>query len=159
MLNWAQRFNTFCFLDNHQYQIEPHAVECILAAGVRRSVEGDAGNALEKLQNFINDSIRSDVDTQTGSWLFGHLGYDLKNEIESLSSSHPDRIGFPGLYFFEPEIVIRFSETEMIIEASNPEKVFEEINAALVPVAPAIKQVSVENRISKKACPTILFGF
>ena len=73
VLNWAQQFNTFCFLDNHQYQIEPHTMECMLAAGVKRQLKADAGNALDKFQQFIDEKK---------SWLFGHLSYDLKNEIE-----------------------------------------------------------------------------
>jgi len=140
VLNWTQRFGTFCFLDNHQYQIWPHAVECLLAAGIKRKLKAEAGNALEQLQRFIDEKP---------GWLFGHLGYDLKNEIEKLSSSHPDRIQFPGLFFFEPEIVIRFRETEMTIEATNPEKIFEEINAVILPGSPALKKVSIENRLSK----------
>jgi hypothetical protein len=45
VLNWAQRFSTFCFLDNHQYHIEPHTQECIVGAGIRRKVN-ECGNAL-----------------------------------------------------------------------------------------------------------------
>lgn len=115
VLNWTKQFSTFCFLDNHQYQLEPHSMECLLAAGVKRSVKTDAGNALEQLQQFRNEK---------DSWLFGHLGYDLKNEMEQLSSSHPDHIQFPDLFFFEPEVVIRLNEKEMIIEADDPEAIF-----------------------------------
>ena len=141
VLNWAQRFNTFCFLDNHQYQIEPHAVECLLAAGVKRQLKADAGAALEQLQQFI--------DERPG-WLFGHLAYDLKNEIEKLSSSHPDRIQFPGLFFFEPEVIIRFNENKMIIEATNPGKIFAEISAVAFSLSPAMKKVIIQNRVSKR---------
>jgi para-aminobenzoate synthetase component I len=148
VLSWTNRFNTFCFLDNHQYQTEPHTVECLLAVGVKRYIKAEAGNALEQLQQFIPS--RSDGDRQTGSWLFGHLGYDLKNEIEKLSSSNPDGIQFPGLFFFEPEVVIRFNENKMIIEASNPEEIFAEINAVASPVSGALKKLSIQNRVSKK---------
>lgn len=155
VLNWVNRFNTFCFLDNHHYQIGPYSVECLLAAGVKRQLKAEAGNALEQLKEFIDS--RSDgpprnigASCLTGSWLFGHLTYDLKNEIEKLSSSNPDAIGFPGLYFFEPEIMIRFNEKEMIIEATNPEKIFEEINAVVLQGSPATKQVRIQNRVSKK---------
>jgi para-aminobenzoate synthetase component 1 len=55
VLNWTNLFSTFCFLDNHQYQLEPHSMECLLAAGVKRSVKADAGNALEQLQQFRNE--------------------------------------------------------------------------------------------------------
>ena len=55
VLNWMQRFNTFCFLDNHQYHIEPHSVECILAAGIRRKVSANAGKAFDLLQQLIDE--------------------------------------------------------------------------------------------------------
>ncbi len=121
VLNWVQRFDTFCFLDNHQYQILPHSQECLLGAGVKRQLKANAGNALEQLQEFIGNSQ---------SWLFGHLGYDLKNEIEEVHSSHVDAIGFPDLFFFEPEFLIRLSQQEIIIEGANPKLVFDEINNA-----------------------------
>lgn len=97
----------------------PHSVECLLAAGVKRNISCNAGNALEQLQQFIDEKP---------GWLFGHLGYDLKNEIEQLSSAKPDNIGFSDLYFFEPEIIIRLNEKEMMIEAEDPKSVFDAIN-------------------------------
>ncbi len=115
VLNWTQQFSTFCFLDNHQYHIAPTSMECLLAAGVRRSISANAGTALQQLQEFRDEKK---------SWLFGHLGYDLKNEMEELRSSHPDRTGFPDLFFFEPEVIIRLHEQEMIIEADDPRKIF-----------------------------------
>ena len=120
VLSWTQQFDTFCFLDNHGYEIAPHSVECLLAAGKKRMISLNTGNALDRLQQFIDEKK---------TWLFGHLGFDLKNEIEELSSSHTDRIGFPDLFFFEPEIVIRFNEKEMMIDANNPEIIFEEIKS------------------------------
>ena len=147
VLNWTKRFNTFCFLDNHQYQIEPHTVECLLAAGVKRQLKADAGTALEQLQQFIDESP---------CWLFGHLGYDLKNEIENVSSFHTDGIEFPDLFFFEPEIIIRFNEREMIIEASNPEKIFAEISAVASPGSPVMKQVNIQSPLSKNEYTDII---
>ncbi|HYM92846.1 MAG TPA: hypothetical protein VET23_01815, partial [Chitinophagaceae bacterium] len=115
VLNRANQFSTFCFLDNHQYQIQPHSMECLLAIGEKRVIKASAGNALTQLQSFL--------DAKTG-WAFGHLGYDLKNETENLSSSLFDGIQFPDLFFFEPEILVRLNEKEIIIEADEPEKVF-----------------------------------
>ena len=116
-MNWIQQFNTFSFLDNHQYQIEPHSQECLVAAGVRDRLDFSGRGFLTHLQQF----------TASKRWLFGHLGYDLKNDLENLSSSHPDRIGFADLSFFEPEIVIRLEETVMTIEADDPLVVYEKI--------------------------------
>lgn len=142
MLNWAKQFGTFCFLDNHQYQTKPHAVECLLAAGVKRSISLYAGTALEQIQNFIDEK---------NSWLFGHLGYDLKNEIEELSSSNTSTINFPDLFFFEPEIVIKLSEKEIFIEAENPELIFKTISTVKFhnDLQSVENKIKIESRLSK----------
>ena len=44
--------------------------------------------ALEKYQRQVQD------------WLFGYMSYDLKNELEDLSSSNSDRLQFPQMHFF-----------------------------------------------------------
>lgn len=119
MLNWANQFGIFCFLDNHNYQIGPHSIECMLAAGVKTEFKAEPGAALPDLQKFIDN---------TPSWLFGHLGYDLKNEIEDLYSYNQDHIQFPCTYFFEPRIIIRLSEQEMMIESDiDPEIIFRQL--------------------------------
>lgn len=142
VLNWAKRFNTFCFLDNHQYQLEPHAVECLLAAGVRRQLSAGAGNALDQLQSFIDEK---------NSWLFGHLGYDLKNEIEQLSSSNPDNLQFPDLFFFEPEVIVRLSEKEIEIEAENPSIVYKEIKETGINTESYNRAAfNIQNRLSQE---------
>ncbi|MDZ4793426.1 MAG: anthranilate synthase component I family protein [Bacteroidota bacterium] len=147
VLNWSQRFSTFCFLDNHQYQLEPHSIECLLAAGIKRQLKANAGNALEQLQSFIDEKQ---------SWLFGHLGYDLKNEIEDFSSHNPDHSGFPDLFFFEPEIIIRLSPAEICIEGEHPESILQEVLA--IRIDPSEKAgnlafppqpVNIQNRFSQ----------
>lgn len=140
MLNWSYRFSTFCLLDNHRYNNAPHNLECILAAGVKRQISCTAGNALEQLAAFSSAGK---------CWLFGHIGYDLKNEIENLHSLHPDRTAFPDLYFFEPEIVIHLSTDEMIIEADDPQRVLNEINTAVInePIQHAVPDI--KSRLSR----------
>jgi para-aminobenzoate synthetase component I len=98
MLNWINRFSIFCFLDNHHYELAHHSRECLLAAGSVKSVQANAGNAFEELKNFYNQHQHD--------WLFGHFNYDLKNEVEEISSNHTDNIQFPELFFFIPEIII-----------------------------------------------------
>jgi para-aminobenzoate synthetase component 1 len=39
-------------------------------------------------------------------WMFGHLGYDLKNCIENLQTANSSRIGFPDLHFYRPRFVV-----------------------------------------------------
>jgi para-aminobenzoate synthetase component I len=140
VLSWIQRFNTFCFLDNHQYRIDPKSYECLLAAGVKRQLKTEAGNTLDQIQHFIDEK---------SAWLFGHICYDLKNEIEQLSSSNADKLYFPELFFFEPEIMIQFNEKEMIIESSNPEQVFKEICNVSKEAIHVKGKPEIQNKLSK----------
>ena len=142
MLSWANRFGIFCFLDNHRYQTNYHSVECLLAVGNKSSFTANAGNALNDFQNFINERPR---------WLFGHLGYDLKNEIESVTSSYKSKLGFPGIFFFEPKIIIRLSEKEMEIESEDDAgKIFEEIMQRNETNGLQHEPVNIQQRVSKK---------
>jgi para-aminobenzoate synthetase component 1 len=149
VLNWANRFNTFCFLDNHQYQLKPHSVECILAAGSLDFIKADAGSGLNHLQQFISGNKK---------WLFGHLGYDLKNEIEDVHSSHSDPVQFPDLFFFQPEVLIRLDKKEMIIESEgeDEEKIFHEILSAESSKQVASGPITIHNRINKEEYISII---
>ncbi|HYE54305.1 MAG TPA: aminodeoxychorismate synthase component I, partial [Chitinophagaceae bacterium] len=71
MLNWVNRFNICCFLDDHQYALSPHTYECLAGAGAIDIIHAPAGNAYTRLKEFA--SLHND-------WLFGHFAYDLKNE-------------------------------------------------------------------------------
>lgn len=148
MLNWLQQFDTFCFLDNHQYHIEPHTEECLAAAGVKNKF--DAGLSTDRvydLQNFIDRSKKK--------WLFGHLNYDFKNVLTKSISYHPDHIRFPDAFFFEPSIFIRVSEKEVIIEAEEPELIFSQINNTDI-VSATLEKVRVNSRIGKEEYLSII---
>jgi para-aminobenzoate synthetase component 1 len=147
VLNWTQQFGTFCFLDNHQYHIEPHTFECLLGAGVKRNISCNAGNALNELQHFLQ---------KKGTWLFGHLGYDLKNELESLQSNHPDQIGFPDLHFFEPEVLIRVTSKEIEIQCEGPKKVYEEIMGSSYNTLLTPPKVEMHPRFQKEEYITLI---
>jgi len=122
MLNWANQFSIFCLLDNHQYTFEQPAFECLLGAGKKRDVKAAAGNAYPLLKDFCSSKK---------TYLFGHFGYDLKNETEQLYSDNFDGIHFPDLYFFEPEIVLHLSLDTLVIHTDgNPEDIFFAVDTA-----------------------------
>ena len=56
MLNWVNRFNIFCLLDNRHYDFSKQAFECLLAAGSKQNIEMQAGKAFDELQNFYTDN-------------------------------------------------------------------------------------------------------
>ena len=142
MLNWANRFNICSFLDNHHYQTDHTTIECLVGCGSTAQLSVNAG--FEALDSFLQE--------HRGKWLFGHIAYDIKNQIETLSSRHPDAIQFPDLFFFVPAVVLKLQHTQLEItcyDQSNPEDVFK----AILAVAPAalVKQTALEiqSRISK----------
>lgn len=106
MLNWGNRFNICCFLDDHNYHFRDNAFDCILAAGVVASLSTGAGTAFRQLESFHQ---------KHQDWIFGHLSFELKKETEGIESQLPDPMGFPDLYFFVPEYLIRLSGNELLI--------------------------------------------
>ncbi len=66
----------------------------------------------------------------------GIIGYDYKNQIESLNSSNPAFIDLPDLSFFEAALVIEFKEEEMEFITPVSATFFDEINAIQLPANP-----------------------
>ena len=144
MLNWANRFNIFCLLDNQHYNFSVPAFECLLAMGSKKNITIQYGYAFEKLKDFYKEN---------NGWLFGHLGYDLKNETEKLSSANFDGIGFDDMHFFVPEVVIKLSEKEVHIFCEvSAKEIFDTIQSESLSI-PVNKQsdLDIKNRISKSA--------
>lgn len=76
----------------------------LLAFGEGERIQLSSGTALNELDRFITK--------HKGKYLFGFLGYDLKNEIEKLSSSNLDGVAFPDLFFWVPKYVVKFEQED-----------------------------------------------
>jgi para-aminobenzoate synthetase component 1 len=121
-------------------------MECLIGAGVKQFVKVNAGeNALSQLSTMMKNASGS------SSWLFGHLGYDLKNDIENLTSSNPDEAEFDDLYFFIPEVVIRINENELWIEAANANAIAAEIESIVLKPSNFSNAVTFTGRLTKEA--------
>jgi para-aminobenzoate synthetase component I len=144
MLSWVNQFNICCFLDNQHYNLPHHSIECMAAAGAVKTLATAAGTAFEQLKQLYE---------QHGDWLFGHFGYDLKNETEGLAGKQTDHIGFPDLCFFIPEVILQLSESELLIGTfgNRHEAVFHEI-CAVEPVREPSQPLAtpINSRISKE---------
>jgi len=138
-LQWATSFEVACFFDSNGFEDRYSSYTTIIAAGVRKEFLPPAGGAFSGLSDFLN-----------GSHAFtpGFICYDLKNELEKLSSSNPDRLHFPDLYFFVPEHVLLIKENKVQILSDTP-SLMDEINA----VAPQIRKLdfkgSIQSSISR----------
>jgi para-aminobenzoate synthetase component I len=106
MLNWMNQFNIFCLLQTNDYKGEYNVI-----AGV---------NILYGISNLKGIEALDIIETKK-DWFFGHLNYNLKNEIESLHSKHMDPIGFEPFDFFCPETIIIIQDTTVTIETIDPQ--------------------------------------
>jgi para-aminobenzoate synthetase component 1 len=141
MLSWANRFNICCFLDNHQYHSTHQNVECLVAAGAV-TLFSPKENILEQLSRFTKEH---------NDWLFGHINYDLKNQLAPLESKHPDHIGFPDIFFFQPETVLQLKDDTLIISSIHePATVYKTLTESLPTMEHEPWTMDIHARIPKQ---------
>ncbi len=96
-----ERFGRLCVFDSNEEVNDKKYLSSSKLIAVGSTHEFSAINsktALHDLQQFY--------DTKKG-WLFGYFSYDLKNEIEQLNSENDDKLDFPTLQFYSPEVVLQ----------------------------------------------------
>jgi para-aminobenzoate synthetase component 1 len=111
LILFGNNYKTFVFLDSNNYtkkttQYTYYEYDFLVGISVREEIKINKKNGFEALKAFS----RSNND-----WIFGYLSYDLKNEIEDLTSNHIDEIVFPDLHFFVPEIVFTCKKEQIEI--------------------------------------------
>ena len=105
VLSWAQQLETVLWLDSNNYNQKYSSFDCALAADDFTSIKTDYNNAFEKLKEY---------QAITKDYIFGYITYDVKNDVERLSSKNFDGLNFADLYFFQPKklIFVKGNEVE-----------------------------------------------
>ncbi len=120
-----------------------HSHDLLCAFGVKREIIADNEAFFDKLI----------YARKTQSWLFGFLGYDLKNEVEDLQSNNYDGTEMPDAYFFEPETVLLLNENQLTISTQSifsPIDIWKSISEADELEIQANKNpIKLKNRLSK----------
>jgi anthranilate/para-aminobenzoate synthase component I len=145
LLSWSQQFREVVFLDSNSYPQEYSTFDCILAVDAFTSLKTDFHNAFDDLKQY---------QQTTKDWLFGYLSYDLKNNVEQLSSSNFDGLDFPDLFFFQPKKIFLLKENQLEIQYlllcdDEVEDDFEEIVQSINDSFVTLNAVEVQQRISK----------
>lgn len=97
LLAWAQTYEDVVWLDSNSYEGQRYPeYEGILAVDAFTSIQTSYEGAFDRLEEY---------QQMTQDWIFGYLGYDLKNDTERLTSKNDDGLGFPDLNFFQPKKV------------------------------------------------------
>ena len=144
LLLWAQQFKTAIWLDSNNYQQKYSSFDAVLAVDAFSKIECDYNNAFNKLKTF---------QTNTNDYIFGYLGYDLKNDVEKLESNNFDGLHFSDLYFFQPKKLFFIKGTS--VEIKYLAKFSSEIESDLMEIMKKKKEKkkakkSVENPIKIK---------
>ncbi|MBT8319807.1 MAG: aminodeoxychorismate synthase component I [Gramella sp.] len=146
LLSWGRQFEEIAWLDSNEYDSKTGEYEAILAVEAFTAIKTDHVNAFDKLKEY---------QETTADWIFGYLSYDLKNDVEALSSKNFDGLNFPDLYFFQPQKLIFIKEDQVEFHYlrmvdDEIEDDFEWINNMEIGTSSEHTPVTVNSRISKK---------
>jgi para-aminobenzoate synthetase component 1 len=105
LLAWAQQYDTAIWLDANAHHQTYSSYDSILAVKEFTAIKTDYYQAFDKLKEY---------QTTTQDYIFGYIGYDVKNDVESLTSDNFDGLDFADLYFFQPQklLFIKGKEVE-----------------------------------------------
>jgi len=139
-LQWASVFDAVCYLDSNNFNDPYSKFDTLIAIGTKYDLEANSGNAFESLAQFREEN---------SGWLTGFFSYDLKNELELLTSANPDELAFPDLYFFVPEHLILIKGNEIEIIADDPDYVLESIEQQTLNHPKELLPVNLESKFSR----------
>jgi para-aminobenzoate synthetase component 1 len=111
VLAWSQQFTSVVWLDSNQHHEKYSAHEAVLAFGEYSRLASDFRDAFDKLKNY---------QSEINDYIFGYLGYDLKNDVEDLVSENKDNLDFPDLYFFQPKKLLFISGHNVTFKYLKP---------------------------------------
>lgn len=149
LFQWSQQYETICFLDSNLHPDAYQTYNAVLAVG-----EIDSIKTVVDLKSF---DLLSDFFKTKNDYLFGFLTYDLKNDVEQLSSSNFDGLFFPALYFFQPQKIIFINNNILtfsyLVDCENEiESDFNSINNIFLKneiIETGTKPIKINQRISK----------
>lgn len=106
LLKWSKQFSEVLWLDSNNYHQKHSQFDAILAVDAFTALQTEAAGAFDRLEEY---------QKMTSDWIFGYLSYDLKNDVEALTSENFDGLHFPDLYFFQPKklFLLKGNEVEL----------------------------------------------
>lgn len=152
LLFWSKSYEYVSILDSNEANRKVNSMKEYntyeLIAGVDAlQVITPQNNCFERLQEQIE---------KLPDWWFGYLGYDLKNEIESLQSKNKDCLEFPEMNFFRPRWVLIMDADTLLVDYFEEEfteleisGLIDKINSFQIPEESKIEISNIQNRISK----------
>ncbi|CAM4409386.1 anthranilate synthase component I family protein [Zobellia nedashkovskayae] len=107
LLLWAQQFEEVVWLDGNGHSNKYGSFDALLAVDAFTTIKTDSYQAFEKLREFQG---------QAKDYIFGYLSYDLKNDVEQLTSKNHDGLNFAELFFFQPKKIIKITGNTVVFQ-------------------------------------------
>ncbi len=145
LFDWSQQFEEIAWLDSNNYEQHYSSYDLVLAIDAHTVLQTNYNNAFDQLQRFKNE---------VNDYIFGYLGYDLKNDIEALTSKNLDGLDFTDLYFFQPKKIFFLKGNELEIQylkldEQDIESDLKSISNIIKPTRADVHEVKIHKRITK----------
>jgi para-aminobenzoate synthetase component 1 len=100
--------------------------------------------AFQKIETYLNEN--------KNDYVFGYLGYDLKNDLEDLKSNNPTSIDMPITYLFVPKHIGYIGETGLIETLKGNWEIIEQEFQNLSNNVPSktVKRSQIKSTLSKE---------
>ncbi|MDE5417702.1 anthranilate synthase component I family protein [Labilibaculum sp. DW002] len=152
LLLWSKKFDRIAVLDSHDVNKKANSKKEYnsyeLVAGI------DSLQLIEPEKDCF-ETFKKELD-HAKDWWFGYLGYDLKNEIENLSSANLDGLDMPSMNFFRPRWVFILDVDTLQVRYFDEEFTEEEIydlmknlQAFDIPEEKKVSVAEINSRISR----------
>lgn len=125
----------FCLLNANNYQEKHTSYSWKLSFGSKTFLKQNPDNAFRDLRAFTKETSKP---------IYGLLSYDLKNDVERLSSKNKTYIDFPSVFFFEEEVSIEEQNQHLVSSSAIDIDYIEPINIDKTSI-----QTSIIQHVSK----------
>jgi len=140
-LAFANQFDVCCLLDSNNYHDSYSKFDLLFAIDYSDKIETKkVNNSFELLEAF---------KLKNKGWLFGGLGYDLKNEIEDLNSKNDDFLNFPDLFFFAPKHILVLKGNDLKIISDDANNIWSQIKDTNIEKSNSSAKCDIKCRFSK----------
>ncbi|HEY0246397.1 MAG TPA: anthranilate synthase component I family protein [Mucilaginibacter sp.] len=140
VLQWASAFDAVCYLDSNNFKDRYSKFDTLIAVGAKDEITAHSGNAFEAFATFRE---------KNPGWVTGFFGYDLKNEIENLTSKNADHLHFPDLYFFVPQYIIIINDNQVEIIADDAGHILNNIEQQVLNHPDQTTAIKLQARFNK----------
>lgn len=145
--HWAQQFEVTAWYEGNSETYDYQSFDQMLGVNAVSELISHYNGGFEKLKTYVD---------QTQDYLLGYLGYDLKNDVEALTSANFDGLDFADIHFFQPEklFIIHNDDISLCYHNSNAESIETDLrvieNYTLTAQQFLPKSVKISQRVSKE---------